>query len=525
VSGEATTSLWLASDDDGGTASEATTAPTADALRGLGTPDVVVVGAGLAGLCTAWQLHEDGLRVVVLEARRVGTRTTGHSTAKVTALHGAIYGELERGKGPEAASLYAAANSAAVLRLRSLVEELGIRCDLTPATAYTCAQDASGASTIEREAAAAARAGLPVEVVHPTELPVPVHVAVALADQHHIDPAACCRGIVAALRAAEVAVLEGCRVLGVEERRDGCTVRVAVADGEPVELPAGLVVQATHLPIVDPALLAGRVRPERSYALAGPSPHRVDGMYLAADAGWTIRPWTPAARDVPGSPGERWLVVGGEGHPMTHHVHTAEHYTRLEAWATDRCQVEPRHRWSAFDYVAVDGVPFIGRLSPGSSRRFVATGFGKWGMSTSVVAAGIIADLVASRPNPYAELFDAARLVPTLGRKVVVNNAEVATRFVGDRLRSLAATAGTDDLLPGEGRILRDGRRPVAVARGEDGVVHRVSATCTHLGCIVQFNDGDQTWDCPCHGSRFTLDGNVLDGPASQPLAPLDGTA
>jgi nitrite reductase/ring-hydroxylating ferredoxin subunit len=194
----------------------------------------------------------------------------------------------------------------------------------------------------------------------------------------------------------------------------------------------------------------------------------------------------------------------------------AEHYHRLTSWATDRLGIDVHHRWSAFDYAPVDGLPFIGRLAPGSHRRFVATGFRKWGLTTSMVAAAIIADEIAGRTHDAAELFDATRQVSTVGRDIVTNNAKLAVRFIGDRIRT--RSEGADDVDPGAGQVVRRGRRMVAMARTADGVQHTLDARCTHLGCVVKFNDAEQTWDCPCHGSRFALDGTVLDGPASQRL-------
>jgi glycine/D-amino acid oxidase-like deaminating enzyme/nitrite reductase/ring-hydroxylating ferredoxin subunit len=474
--------------------------------------DVAVIGAGLAGLAAATRLNADGAKVVVIEAGTVGGRTTGHSTAKVTALHGLTYAALERSKGPEAAAAYAHANNTAVAELGSLVATSGIECEWTPATAFTCATTSSGVKDVEAEAAAAQRAGLDVDVRGDVGLPIPVLAAVALADQAHVDPIGLCRGLADRLRDGGVPVVEGLRVIDVDES-DQCVVRAPN-----FELRSEYAVLCTHLPVVDPALLAARTRADRSYAVAGPprasGPLREvpDGMYIAPDAGWSIRPY--AGSDGPA------IISGGEGHPMIDNGSTAAHYDRLTSWATDQLGIDVRHRWSAFDYTPVDGVPFIGRLAPGSRRRFVATGFRKWGLTTSVVAAAIIADEIAGRTHAAAKLFDATRQVPTVGRNLVSNNMKVAVRFVGDRLRARSDAA--EDVRPGAGRVVRSGRRMVAVAETDDGVRHTLDARCTHLGCLVGFNDAEQTWDCPCHGSRFALDGTVLDGPARQPLRPVE---
>jgi Rieske Fe-S protein len=308
-------------------------------------------------------------------------------------------------------------------------------------------------------------------------------------------------------------VVEGVRVTSVDEDSEGCTV---AGDGWTVR--SGVAVIATHLPIVDPALIAGRTRPERSYALAGyPSTPSPDGMYLAADEGWSLRPATIVQQNEE-EPGDRaGLIVGGEGHAMIEGVDSTAHIGRLREWAHARFDMRIVHQWSAFDYRSVDGLPFVGRLAPGSHRRFTITGFGKWGMTMSMVSANVIADLVDGIDNPAVAMLDASRLLPTVGREVVKNNLKVAKRFLGDRAGAVRSD-GDSPPEPGTGRITRRGARLVATACDLAGQMHSVDAACTHLGCIVEFNAGEQTWDCPCHGSRFTLDGAVLDGPASTPL-------
>jgi glycine/D-amino acid oxidase-like deaminating enzyme/nitrite reductase/ring-hydroxylating ferredoxin subunit len=469
--------------------------------------DAVVVGAGLAGLCTALRLTDDSLRVLVLEAGRVGARTTGHSTAKITALQGTTYSSLRRGKGREAAEIYAWTAQTAVERFRDLVRTLDIDCAFTDAPAYTVAATADGAREIESEAEAARAAGLPVELTTTTDLPFPVTAAVRLDAQAHFDPFAFCNGLAGHLHERGATIVEGARVTDVGERADGCTVSIGEA-----EVRATFVVLTTHLPVVDPALLAGRSHPERSYAVAGPAPHSVTGMHLAVDEGWSIRP-----APIPEEPD--WLVVGGEGHSMQDHVSSADHYARLERWARERLGVDVQERWSAFDYAPTDGVPYIGRLASGSRRRFVATGFRKWGMTTSMVAADLLADHIAGRSHRAHALFDATRIMPTLGRDALTANARVAAHFLGARLRA-PSDSRLERLQPGEGTVVRIRLHTVAAARDRDGTLHTLRASCTHLGCPVQFNDGEQTWDCPCHGSRFAIDGSVLDGPADRPLRP-----
>ena len=511
-----TPSLWL----DG----SASTLPTGEAgtiASDVGTDwDAVVVGGGLAGVLTALRLAERGARVALFDARSVASRTTGHSTAKVTALHGSIYHRLVSGKNLETATLYGHANLRAVEDMRALIDELSIDCDAVTATALTCAEH--DVHIVEQEFEAATACGLPVTWTVPTELPFPVVGAVTLEDQLRIDPVRLSNGLVSRLRTLGASVYEGIRITAVEEDRDGCTIV-----GPGFSIRAAHAVLATHLPVVDPAMIAARSTPERSYVVAGRVADAPEGMYLAADEGWSIRPTGPAApprprrttppRQATTTPN---LIIGGEGHEMIDGVDSTAPLERLERWAVERYGMEVSHRWSAFDYQSVDGLPYVGRLAPGSQRRFVATAFGKWGMSMSLVAADVIADLIDGRDNPTAEILDASRILPTVSRTLVKNSLKVAKRFVGDR--ASAMWPSDERLAPGTGVVVRRGTSLVAMSCDTEGQTHMVGATCTHLGCIVSFNAGEQTWDCPCHGSRFTVDGQVLDGPAREPLPPKD---
>lgn len=499
-----TASLWL-----DGVAASTGQEPAAPIAGAAGVDwDVIVVGGGLAGLLSALRLAERGARVALFEARSVAARTTGHSTAKVTALHGAIYHRLIDGKNLETAMQYGQANLVAVEEIRTLIDESDIDCAAVTAPASTCAE--RDLRLIEAEFEAATACGLPVRWTVPTELPFPVAGAVTMDDQLHVDPVRLCHGIVHRLHTLGASVYEGIRVTGVSEDRAGCTVGAAG-----LSFRAANVVIATHLPVVDPAFLAARSTPVRSYIVAGQVADPASGMYLAADAGWSIRP-------APAPPNRRSdtpnLLVGGEGHDMLDSVESGSHLERLERWAVERYGMNVSHRWSAFDYRSADGLPFVGRLAPGGQRRFVATGFDKWGMTTSMVAADVLADLIDGRDNPSAEILDSTRILPTIGRSTVKNGAKVAVRFVGDRATALLASE--ERLTPGTGVVVRRGSSLVALSCDSEGQTHMVDAVCSHLGCIVSFNAGEQTWDCPCHGSRYTAAGEVLDGPAREPLAP-----
>jgi glycine/D-amino acid oxidase-like deaminating enzyme/nitrite reductase/ring-hydroxylating ferredoxin subunit len=464
--------------------------------------DVAVIGGGIAGLTTALLLKRAGARVAVIEAGRAGHGVTGANTAKVTALQGTIYTEIAGRHGPDAAAAYAQASAAAVDRVVALAREEAIACDLERRDAFTYAAGPEERPAVEAEAQAARAAGLPVELTEDVDLPFAVAGAVRLFGQVAFHPVRYASGLARALAGDGCLVAEGVRALSVAERAP-CRVRTTAGT-----LRADRVVVATHYPFLDRGLFFTRLEVQRSYCIAarvrGPLPQ---GMLINAGSP------TRSLRAY----GDR-LIVGGEGHATGGEEAQPARFAALEAFARAHWDVaEVTHRWSAQDPVPHDRLPLIGPYQPGSSRLFVATGFMKWGLSGGTLAGMLLADRLTGRENPWAERFDPTRVsvrsAPTFARF----NAKAGLHFAGDRLRPAGAGSAAD-VPAGEARVVRDGLGKTGVYRDEAGGVHAVSLRCTHLGCLLRFNAAERSWDCPCHGSRFDVDGRVLEGPAVQPL-------
>jgi glycine/D-amino acid oxidase-like deaminating enzyme/nitrite reductase/ring-hydroxylating ferredoxin subunit len=492
VTTSANESLWLAT-------AEPTGYPP---LAGDRSCDVAVLGGGITGLTTAYLLKRDGARVVVLEGRRVGSGVTGCTTAKVSALQQTVYRELRHRHGNDGAATYADASLAGVKLIAELAADEAIECNLERRAAFTYAAEESERSRVESEHDAARTAGLPVRMVDQLDLPYATYGAVCLDDQLQLHPVRYVQGLARAVDGDGSAVFEDSPALEVDSA-ETCRVRT-----ERGTVTAQQVVVATHYPLLDRGLFFARLEPTRSYCIAA-------GIRGAAPQGMSISTGEPT-RSVR-SFGEL-LVVGGESHPTGARKATPERYRRLEQFARQHWGVtDITHHWSAQDPVSWDLLPVIGRYHPRSQRLFVASGFHKWGLSSATFGARIISDLITGRENQWAARFDPSRIGIRGLPRLAQMNTKVAADFVGSRLIP-TVTKATSDLPRGEARVVRDGLGKTGVFRAGDGEIHAVSLRCTHLGCLLRFNAAEHSWDCPCHGSRFDINGAVLEGPATSPL-------
>src|SRR3954447_2983490 len=476
------------------------------------TAQVCVVGAGVTGLTTALLLQRAGRDVVVIEAGTTAGGVTGHTTAKVTALHTLIYAELRDKFGAGGARTYAEAQQEGLEQIASLVQELGIDCGFRRRSAYTYATSDDTAKQVTDEVEAAREAGLAAVEVAETPLPYSVVKAVRLDDQAEFDARAYVLGLAREFTARGGRIFEHTVAKRVTER-----------GGPAVHTPAGRtvscedVVIASHYPFLDRGLFFPRLTPKRSYCIAvRPGGSVPDGMFISAG------PPTRSVRSAPYEGGEL-LVVGGEGHNAGEEGDsTDERYLRLAAWAADELGArDVTHRWSSQDLQPADGVPYVGRLTPLSRHVWTATGYRKWGFTNGTAAAQILCDRITGRENPWASFFDTARFTPLRSAKGVFSEGlKDARHMVGDRFKR-AEGDSLDDVAPGEGKLVKVDGELAAASRDEDGTLHAVSPVCTHLGCRVAWNVAERSWDCPCHGSRFDRDGTGIQGPAVDPLKPV----
>ncbi len=476
--------------------------------------DVAIVGAGIVGLTAATLLKRAGKTVAVIESREIVTGVTGHTTAKVTSLHQLIYADLIKQIGEEKARLYAESNQAAIEYIATLVEEEQIDCDFSRQSSYTFADTNDELDKIKDEVEAALKLGLPATLVQETSLPFAIAGAIKLDNQAQFHVRKYLLHLAKNIPGNGSYIFENTRIEKVEEKGNFC--QVISSDGM---INAQDVIVATNLPILDQGLFFAKTYPQRSYIIGAPiDPEKTPkGMYISSEKKSHSIRTTPYQ-------GGLLLLVGGEGHKVGTVTNTEECYQKLEVYARDRFGIDSfAYRWSNQDMVSFDKLPFIGKLTPLTQHVYVATGFSLWGMSKGTMAGMLLSDLILGKDNPYTKLYDATRATPFLKPELIKNGLDVASRWVGDRLkgRQSSSFAGA---MKGEGKILTIDKEKVAVYRDEHGTVHTVSAVCSHLGCIVSWNNAEKSWDCACHGSRFNCDGKIIQGPAVKNLEAFHNT-
>jgi glycine/D-amino acid oxidase-like deaminating enzyme/nitrite reductase/ring-hydroxylating ferredoxin subunit len=455
--------------------------------------DVAVVGGGIVGLTAAYLLANSGLAVTVLEARRIGRGVTGRSTAKVTCQHTLIYAYLARALGIDKARLYAQANLAGVATIIHLADTLPIECDLERKSAYVYAVRNEGRAALEREAVVARRFGIEADVLDRAPLPFATTAALVFENQAQFNPTKYLLGLAGAVRASGGRIFENTRVGGIKRERNGWRCNVGRH-----RLHARSVISATNLPIGTPINFDQLTQPRCHIAIACRAPAgTIDGMFIAADApSHSLR----MGRDADGS----LLIVLGPKFPTGHEGNVARRFEELVQWVRVNIPAAGKvaWRWVNEDYDAPGRVPFAGQLERKAPGLYVATGFGGWGISNGTAAAMLIADQIRGTSNPWSPVYAPERRVRKINK--------------GGDSRSIVRSL---DAIPvGEGAVIKDGKRKIAVWKSPAGKPYALDAACTHMGCTVTWNNADHTWDCPCHGSMFTCKGDVIHGPATEPM-------
>ncbi|GMB09804.1 FAD-dependent oxidoreductase [Thermolongibacillus altinsuensis] len=469
--------------------------------------DVAIIGGGISGITTAYLLAKKGVNVALIEANQLLNGTTGHTTAKITAQHDLIYDEFIQHFGEEKARLYYEANKEAIDWIKEIVTTEQIDCDFTVEDAYIYTTAETERSKIENEWEAYQKIGIDGEYVEKLPLPFSIQGAIMMRNQAQFHPLKYLRQLV------QFAVRHGASFYEHTVASDieaGTKPRIKTKDGHLITCDA--VIVCSHFPFYDGALYFSRLYAERSYVLAIKTEKDYPGgMYLSAGNPKRSLRYTMMN-------GEKLVLVGGESHKTGQGIATMKHYEVLQSFAEHTFGIqEILYRWSAQDLVTLDRIPYIGSMRTDYPNIMVATGYRKWGMTSGTLAAHLLSDLAMQKENRYREVFTPSRFYadPSV-KNFLKENVDVAKHLISGKLEY--ALRQPEDLVNGEGAVVNVNGKRCGAYRDEGGNLHIVDTTCTHMGCELEWNNGDRTWDCPCHGSRFSIDGEVMEGPAQRRL-------
>ncbi|GAA0066916.1 MAG: FAD-dependent oxidoreductase [Clostridium perfringens] len=453
--------------------------------------DVLVIGAGIAGILTAYMLKQKGREVIVIDASEIASGNTKNTTAKITSQHDLIYSKLITEFGEEKARQYAKANELAIKKYKEIIEDKRIECDFEEKPAYV--YSLNEVDVLKEEAKAAKNLGIDAEFVQEANLPFKIKGAVKFNNQAQFNPLKFLKGI-----SNELVIYENTRALEIKEN-------LVVTSGG--NITAKNIVVATHYPIMNaPGYYFMKMHQERSYVLALENTSEIDGMYIDINKeGYSFRTYN------------NLLLLGGISH-RTGENEEGGSYDELRKVAKKLYpKAKEKYYWSAQDCMTIDGIPYIGRYSSETPNIYVATGFNKWGMTSSMVSAMIISDMILEKENDFSEIFSPRRFDLSLSINNIANDLiETAKNFIAQKVS--IPSSEIEHIKNGHGGIIEYNGDKVGVYKDKEGKEFFVSTKCTHLGCQLSWNADELTWDCPCHGSRFDYKGRLIGSPATKDL-------
>lgn len=496
---ENTTSFWRAS-------TEQSQYPS---LKENITVDIGIVGGGITGITLAYLLSAEGFSVALIEANELLSGTTGNTTAKITTQHGLIYNELMQHYGKELAHMYYAANNRAKDFITNTIQNNDIDAQLVEASSVLYTKEGENVKQLETEIAAYEKLNIKGSLTKNKELPFMTREALEVKNQAHFHPLEYLTHLLNVCDDNGVHIYENTRALSVDYSKKP----LIVCEGDH-RVVCQYVVQASHYPFFDgEKFFPLKMYADRSYALLAKTEKTINNMYINID--------TPTHSIRPVSiNGEPALVFAGENHRTGVSERSMdEHFASLAKFADQYFKIEKiNYMWSAQDYTTVDKIPYVGPITKEKDNVFVATGYRKWGMTNGTNAALLIRDLILQKQSEFASLFSPSRKMkadPSL-KNYFSFNAEVAKQLVKGKFDK--TNDEVKQLKEGEACIMMDEGDRIGVYKDEVGEIHAVDTTCTHLGCELAWNSAEKSWDCPCHGSRFSPKGHVLNGPAVRNL-------
>lgn len=474
--------------------------------------DVLIVGGGITGLTTALELQQNGMNCIIAEAATIGFGTTLGTTAHLNNFFDTPYSQVIKDFNLDKASQLYEAAELALLHISDNVKRYAIECAHSSRTAYIFSVEEEQDKLLEEIVEGGLKVGLPIGYSNDNPFPIPYLKIATVQGQAQFNPAKYIKGLANAFEAAGGTILQQCSVLDLKENT---VIEVTTSINN---ITARHVVYATHIP---PGinLLHFRCAPYRSYVVAATLASG-DYPYLGYDLHEPYHYYRMQEVN-----GVQYLIVGGEDHKTGHNENAYASFQRLESHVRSLFDVkEITHRWSSQYFEPADGLPYIGKLPGSNGNVYTATGFGGNGMIYGTLSGIILSHIITTGDSKYAALFDPNRLKPVAGfSNFIKENTDVVKTFITGKL-SAEKIEALSALAPGEGKIVKYENNKIALYKDDLHNIHAVDPSCPHVHCNVAWNNAEKTWDCPCHGSRFGVDGELLTGPAQKGLKKVDIT-
>ena len=473
--------------------------------------DVLIVGGGMTGLTTGLLLQRAGKSCIIVESYEIGFGTTGGTTAHLNTMLDTPYPQIEKDFGEDNAQLVARGAREALDMIKKNVEELSIDCGYSEQPGFIFSQNEDQTKELGNILESSRKAGLDMDYSSVIPVPIPFEKALVVQGQAQFHPLKYLLALAKAYEEAGGMLLQRCHFL---DYKGGSTIEATTSRGT---IKAKNMLFATHMP---PGinLLSFRCAPYRSYAIAVTL---ADGKYPEGLIYDLYNPYHYYRTQETG--GEKFLIAGGEDHKTGHEENTESPFLRLEAYVRQVFNVDKTaFKWSSQYFEPADGLAYIGTMPGGDDNLFVATGFGGNGMTYSTLSAIIISSMIGGEKSPYEKLFHPGRLKPLAGfTNFIKENADVVKEFVTGRF-SVSSIKEVSELARGEGQIVKYEGKKIGLYKDDQGLLHAVNPVCTHAKCIVAWNGAERSWDCPCHGGRFSPEGKVLTGPAARDLEKIE---
>lgn len=470
--------------------------------------DVIIVGGGLTGITSALFLQNAGKKCVVVEARNLGFGTTSGTTAHLNTILDLTYAEIEKNFGEENTKVVLSAAMQAINITEMNVRKYQLDCEFSEREGYLFSTDAKQTKKLDEAFEASKKAGCDVEYSDTIPVPVDFEKALVFKRQAQIHPTKYLYGLAHAFESAGGTIIEQCRVTDVKENHK--ILEVTTSGGK---INAANVIYATHIP-PGVNLLHFRCAPYRSYAMAVTLKDNNYPDELAYDLHDPYHYYRSQTVD-----GKKFLIAGGEDHRTGEKTDAQRCFYYLENYLRQYFEIdEVAYQWSSQYFESADGLPYIGHLPGNPKGVFVATGYGGNGITYSQIASKILFDLIVTGKSEYEKMFNPLRIKPIAGfENVVKNAADVTANFI-EKLVPSEKILRLTELKPGEAKLISYENETVAIHRDEDGNLHSVSPACTHINCTIAWNNAEKVWECPCHGSRFNEDGEMITAPARKDL-------